>query len=374
MLDRVKVMREFAGVSGSLFLDLSAEHQQAWQSFQACAADEQFLDKVRAQSAQGLPFWIGNLLDTHSISPYLNPYQIVSVDGSQIYPDKHQGTCCFLINIGTVIFRYGKGQGSSSFSAEPFLFLENESDDQEAPSVDLVNGKREELEFLHGLSASLDAQEKNPELPLLFLFDGSLIFWHLESKEPKLRDLFLYKYCALLQKFYEAAIPLMGYISLPKSKDLIHLIRSHITNFSVKPTDRTAIIQHTVDSTIASFFLDEGCVTTLFQNNSPITELYPKHLRPWFCYYSTPQELVRLEFPQYVAHNKTLFLQSLQIVADQVLKGNGYPISTAEAHVQAVVRGPDREFFYHVLERHSIEQKKRIIVSQKSLKKRKMSL
>ena len=374
MLDRAKVIREFSLASGALFLDLSKEHEQAWNEYKKCSQDEQFLDKVKAYAISNIPFWRGNLLDSHQIYPVTDPYQIISVDGSQIYPDKHQGTNCFLINIGTVLFRYGKGQGASNFASEPFLFLDSDDHEKESMSVDMVNGKREELEFLHGFSASLDALEKHPELPLLFLFDGSLIFWHLDSKDTVLRDYFLQKYCVLLQKFYESMIPVMGYISLPKSKDLINLVRASLTDFKLKPQDRTAVVPHTVDTTLAGYFLEEGCITTLFQNNSPITALYPAHLRPWFCYYLSSHELVRIEFPQYIADNKKLFFQSVGIIADQINKGHGYPISTAEAHVQAVVKGPDREFFYHVLEKHSIEQKIRMISSQKSLKKRKMSI
>ena len=55
----------------------------------------------------------------------------------------------------------------------------------------VVNGKREELELEAGLLHALKLQKESPAAPVLFLFDGSLVFWHLESKEPGLKKYFL---------------------------------------------------------------------------------------------------------------------------------------------------------------------------------------
>ena len=39
-------------------------------------------------------------------------------------------------------------------------------------------------------------------MPFAFLFDGHLVFWHLESKEGNLKELFLNKYLSLLDQLY----------------------------------------------------------------------------------------------------------------------------------------------------------------------------
>ena len=374
MLDRAKVMRELGASSQKLFLDLSDEYEQAARAWQACVADTLCLQKVRAHPSYNLITWEGGLADAIEVSRWQEPYQVVSVDGSQIYPDKHQGTSCFLLNIGTVIMRYGVQDGGSHFSSEPFLFVEHENNDETARSVDVVNGKREEFEFQTGVRVCSALQEQNPEIPLLFLFDGSLIFWHLETKETVLKQYFLQTYCRSLQQLYERNIPIVGYISLPKSKDLVNLVRAHMTDFTAPASDRTKNLPHMVDTGIGRFFLEPGQRSTLFQSHVPIAAHYPTAVRPWFCYYATPHETVRIEFPQYVAQNAQMLERSLSLVADQVFKGNGYPVSTAEAHVQAVVKGPDREFFYHAVEKHGIDQKRQLLLSQKSLKKRKMSI
>jgi hypothetical protein len=374
MLDRAKVMRELSEQTGKVFVDHTDEYRNVVAEWEKLAADPFFLQKVEAFPSYSLSTWQAGIADTHAVIPFSKPYQVVSIDGSQIYPDKHQGTSCFLINIGTVILRYGQRQGSTFFSSEPFLFVGQDADDDMSRSVDVVNGKREEFEFKTGLDVCSSLKNEYLDMPLLFLFDGSLIFWHLESKEMALKQYFLERYCAILQGLYEQSIPVMGYISLPKSKDLVNLVRAHYTQFAPVLADRTQHFPHTTDALIARSFLEVGERSTLFESHVPITGSYPEHLRPWFCYYATQAELVRIEFPQYVVEDSALFEESFSIVADQVLKGNGYPISTAEAHMQAVVKGADRDFFYHALEKYSVHYKQRLIMSQKHMKKRKMSI
>jgi NurA-like 5'-3' nuclease len=79
---------------------------------------------------------------------------------------------------------------------------------------------------------------------------------------------------------------------------------------------------------------------------------------------------VRVEVPAWIAHDEEKLKVIGKIVFDQAQKGRGYPVCLAEAHEQAVIKGPDREFFYHVLQKAGIEQKQHYAISQKSLKKR----
>jgi len=375
MLDRAKVMRELSVESQNLFVDYSIEHQAAYAEWQKICRDALFLQKVEAHPTYALPTWNGDLKQVHKVTRFSKPYQVVSVDGSQIYPDKHQGTSCFLLNIGTAVLRYGMGQGTTLFSSEPFLFVGQDNDDEASGrSVDVVNAKREEFELKLGFETCERLREEHASLPLLFLFDGSLIFWHLESKETFLKQYFVNVYCQTLLQFFEKKIPVAGYLSLPKNKDLVNLIRASATDFSASVTERNQLFPHTIDAMLALMHLEEGERTSFFASTALIVGEYPAQVRPWFCYYATSAELVRIELPEYVVACPDLAEQALTIIADQVFKGNGYPICTAEAHIQAVVKGADREFFYHAVERYGIQQRKRLIMSQKNLKKRRMSV
>lgn len=74
--------------------------------------------------------------------------------------------------------------------------------------------------------------------------------------------------------------------------------------------------------------------------------------------------------PAWIARDEQRVDMIARIVIDQSNKGRGYPVALAEAHEQAVVKGPDREFFYHLICKLGMEQRQRVRVSQKSLKKR----
>ena len=81
-------------------------------------------------------------------------------------------------------------------------------------------------------------------------------------------------------------------------------------------------------------------------------------------------EIARVEIPAWIARDDAKVDKVARMILDQSIKGRGYPVAIAEAHEQAVVKGPDRDFFYHCIQKMSIEHKLRVAYSQKVLKKR----
>jgi hypothetical protein len=375
MLDRAKVLHELQSVSDKLFLDLSHEQEVARKAWQELSQDPLFQQKCKGSSLPwSVPTWNGDVNQSFKVQPLNIPYQVLSVDGSQVYPDKHQGISCFLLNIGTVVLRYGVGPGTTRLSTEPFVFVEQDFDSEIGNAVDIVNCKREEFELEKGLEQCILLRQEFPDLPLIFLFDGSLIFWHLEGKDPILKNYFLKKYEELLEGFYKNDITIAGYISLPKSKELVNLVRAQVSEFSGLNTQALDQVKHISDGTVARFFLENQTRSIVFENHAPVSETYPAHLKPYFFYYHAGSEIARIEIPAYVAHDSERVNLLISLVADQVKKGNGYPVAIAEAHEQAVVKGPDRDFFYQAIGKVSIEQRQRLIPSQKSAKKRRMNV
>lgn len=370
MLDRPKVMKELKESAARLFINLSSEFSLAQKIWEQIAHDPLFAQKVSDVKAPWLiPSWKDNLNDRFSTtSSQLLSYQVFSVDGSQIYPDRHQGTSCCLINIGSAALTYGTDQ-RVIFHSKPFVHIPDAFSDSDN-AIELVNCKRQELEFQEGIYLAEKLQQNLPTAPLLFLFDGSLIFWHLEGKEQTMKEMFVARYIQSLQKLYELQIPLAGYISLPKSKELVNLIRLQLAQFDPDNNKNYKLIEHLVDTHIAGFFLDSFERTTLFASNSGIVQYYPSHLKPYFFYLNLADEIVRIEIPAWLATNEQHVDILVQIIINQAQKGRGYPVCLAEAHEQAVVKGPDREFFYHMIQKIGYDYKQRINISQKSLKKR----
>ena len=368
MLNRTKLIRELQTISNDLFQDHSHEHQLAKKIWDLICADPTFANKIREiKTEYPLPGWQGKLGEAIPVEPITKNYCALSVDGSQIYPDKHQGTNCFLINTGSVLLSYGE-KPQVHIDSEPYVFTPSSSEDNFSITTELVNCKRQELEFQAGIE--LYAQAKNEQAVLLF--DGSLIFWHLDAKDQNLKDQFLNSYLTSLDELHQNNALVAGYISLPKSKDVVNLVRVVLENpnkFGCEISDQENI-NHMVDAAICSFFLPQFHRTIVFKSNASITKQYPEHLKPHFFYLHVGDEIGRVEVPAWIAKDETKVATIARVIIDQCQKGRGYPVVLAEAHEQAVVKGPDREFFYQLITKFGIERKRRINISQKSLKKR----
>jgi hypothetical protein len=376
MLDRPKLLKEFTKISDKLFLDTSHEYQLAQKVWEEIADDSTFAYKIKTlKSPWILPSWVGKLNETIPVAQINSPYAVLAVDGSQIYPDRHQGIACYLINVGFVQLAYGIVEEKPLLlESRPHIFLSHVESESESTvqdgSADAVNCLREEYELRAGFEQGLLLKEKMGNQPYAVLFDGSLIFWHLESKDEAIKEKFLSTYLHIMHQFFQARIPMASYISFPKSKELVNLIRVALCKFELEGCTEHKAVDHIVDAQVARFFLNQGERTIIFQNHSAISSLYPDHLKPHFFYLHVGQEVIRVEIPAWIAEDAEQVRVISEIIFDQAMKGRGYPVCLAEAHEQAVIKGPDREFFYHVLQKAGIEQKQRYAISQKSLKKR----
>lgn len=389
MLDRNKLVQLFDRVSDQLFSHLESDQLAlAVQTWEMVANNEAFSTRVaESESSFLLPAWRGELAQVIETSEKITDYMVLGVDGSQVYPERHlSGVGCFVINTGGCLLRYGQ-KSSVEFFSEPALFLpEKLSDDFGYFSLDMVDLKREALEFERAYNRSMDALKRLPRQagdlgrkPFVFLFDGSLIFWHLEGKPQDVRDAFLRVYLESLQKFYDKAIVMAGYISMPKSRELVNLLRIGLCRFdrancipchtACKDFPCEAVDQ-VIDAQLCQILLPKFARTTIFHSTSKIVESYPDHLKPVFFYLNVGNEIVRIEVPLWVSQDSTAIDLVCAVALDQVAKGCGYPVALAEAHEQAVIRGADRDFFYHVVSKRSIEHQRRVFLSPKSVKKR----
>lgn len=392
MLDRSKVLQALQTISNNLFTDHSDEIAVAHQVWDIICNDPEFAIKVAAANCPDLllPTWQGNLSDVYDVNPTLSNYSVTAIDGSQIYPDKHQGTTCYLLNIGTVHLAYGTGVARPvQLNSTPFVFT-GQDEDAFDNSQEMINCRRQALE----LQAGALFYSARPECPLkpqaktgvskdnLLLFDGSLIFWHLDSKDKNIQHYFLPKYFSALEQLTEQQTLFASYISLPKSRELTNLVRFYLREEITedahpeyfREAEMYRRIDHVIDTTLAHYILQQHQRTTVFYNHSAITQHYPEHLMPCFFYLHVGDEIARIEIPFWIAIDKTLTDRVAYIALNQSLKGHGYPVCLAEAHEQAVVKGPDRDFFYHIVQKLGIEQKKRISVSLKSMKKRRIGI
>src|SRR3990167_2828836 len=143
MLDRSKIVAALQQASQDLFVGFAQEIDIAGHVWHKISQDSSFASKIQSQKQPLLvPFWQGLLGEIVDIIPCKNNYSVVSVDGSQIYYDKHQGPPCFLINIGFIQLRYGLSGKAMQCGSEPILCTKLGADNDYG-SPDFVNMQRE---------------------------------------------------------------------------------------------------------------------------------------------------------------------------------------------------------------------------------------
>ncbi|MBI3978528.1 MAG: DNA double-strand break repair nuclease NurA [Chloroflexi bacterium] len=69
-----------------------------------------------------------------------------------------------------------------------------------------------------------------------------------------------------------------------------------------------------------------------------------------FFYLNAGDEIARVEVPPWVAADPVRLDLVHAVVADQVRRGEGYPVALAEAHEQAVLGDGDRDVFWELVE------------------------
>ena len=342
MLDRAKLITQLQANANKIIKQQDDELGLALKTWQIITTDSDFKNKLTNLSLPwSIPSWDGDLgMALHVRHEKIN-YTVVASDGSQIYPDRHMGSNYYLINTGVVILNYDQSS-SANFYSEPYFFTEI----NDGNIADYVDSKRHELEIADGFKIIRTNLNKNK--PVVYLADGSLLAWHLSGKGDNLCDQFLPTYFRQLQEFYLNKVPFIGYISLPNSKELVNLLRANLCDFGALGYESNQL-EKLVDADLMTIFLQPLHFTNWFKSNVTIAKDYPAHLRPYFAYCNTGNEIARIELPAWILSDNTLLKVCMQIVVDQVQKGYGYPVALSEAHQQAVIKSADRDFFYQII-------------------------
>ncbi len=321
---------------------------------------------------------------------------VASADGSQLFPDRHQVSSCYLLNLGWAVLSYGTGN-KPSFGSEPLLFYREEDmfwswgGRRTSVSAELVSIRRNLLEF-EKLFELASGELSTSGVPLVPIADGTLIFWYLEGTPSDFRENCLAKINSILEGFIDLKVPISGYISHPGSYDVVNLLRLGLCpedspdcsqcRCSLNQTQLSLLsdnelpcerITGVTDHLLYSDILKPGERSAIFESSSKVLESYGRH-RIAFFYINVGSEIARVELPVWAASDPVLLDLVHSAVWDQVLKGRGYPVSLSEAHEQAVVRSRDRDLFYSILRDLMVEHDIRVRLSAKGLSKLKPSV
>jgi hypothetical protein len=351
------------------------------------------LDGLKKKIEAGRTTWlvadiVEGLNKRHPLSPAPPDFTVLAADGSHIDVDRHQSTRCYLINIGSVVIRYGS-RPDASLASSPRLY----SDDKDLAITPTGGGREqpvegnilaakrsvEECHCLADLAANLPAGST-----ALALLDGTLILWGLEAYPDFVTDALLHggllKCLDAMKKLNkDHRLALASYISFPRSTDVVNVLRVAVCPNDIPDCDKQCppgkerdcdALAGVRDRDLFLSVLDRGERSALFISPSKIVkEHYGLH-RVYFFYLRVDNEIARIEVPQWVAENKDLLEMTHGLVFDQCRRGHGYPVALSEAHEQAVVTGADRENFRELVESTLIEEHLPTPASGKSLSKR----
>ncbi|HEV2917125.1 MAG TPA: DNA double-strand break repair nuclease NurA [Candidatus Babeliales bacterium] len=369
MLNYSKLIAALERQASDIFFHSPISYTLLQETWDYITHNESFVQRLQhAIIPWPIPRWQHKLDATHTIETYAKPYTILSVDGSQIYPDRHMGISCYMINIGTMVIPYQLPLVPLIMESEPYIFTHAEAIGESHASISIVNAQRLELELQQGYSTAMRIKSIAPHEPLLLLFDGSLIFWHLDDEHIK--ELFFVRYCTILQQLYDAGIICAWYISMPRTRDLMQLIKLALSDFNINNKEAYQMIEHYTDAALMQMHLSPNTYSTVFEHTGLLYMEYPAHVRPHFVYMHVGDEIARVEFPAWIVQDTTICTRLMQMVFDQVIKGQGYPVALAEAHEQAVIKGPDREFFYTTIEKIGLRYNQKPMMSRKSFRKK----
>jgi hypothetical protein len=361
----------------------------AQASFEEASANRAKLDEILQHNCSNA-FWpiaiplepFGNF---ENIDLYECEHSVVACDGSQIMPTQHEVHSCFLLNVGAVVLHYGEKSQAQLLS---FPYLYHRHDDL----YPLINQRRFHIDealvsFERGLkeleqSFELACAEAQKGHKVLTLVDGSLIPFNVDKHADGFQKNLLERFESQLESFSREKLPLIGYISHSRSSDLVNMLRVWNCPFpesrcklycgsineeefpcsQIWPlSDRQLLVSKLPKFARSNFFRSGSRWSTGLSHSNQIC----------FSYFNIGQEAARIEIPFWLLEDKSQLKFALSTLRTQIKKGQGYPISLAEAHNMAVIRQADRSHFYQLVTAELLREKQAGIgLSPKESKKR----
>jgi len=397
-LNLTDIASQVAGMAANFKQNNQKTQQQLLKAMAICIDCSNDLEWLKRKAVTSKTSWLiaqpVEKPNCHYPSPQPpDEFSIIATDGSQIDVDRHLSVRCYIINIGSVILKYGSNP-DAIISSLPSLY----SGDRDLVIVSPDGRGREQLVegTLLGIKRSVEECKQLASIaagvPIgnsaLALIDGSLILWNLVSKEyPEfvIEDLLNRGFIRCLDKIKklnkDRKVAVASYISFPRSTDVINTLRVAICHHEIPDCDRYCskivtgnrecdAVTGIRDRDLFSRLLANGERSALFTSQSSIVEKWYGNHRIYFFYLRADDEVARIEIPEWVVADKHLLNLTHGLLLDQCRRGHGYPVALAEAHQQAVVTSADRENFQRLIEMVLVEENLQLTTSAKNRSKK----
>ncbi|MFN8550915.1 MAG: DNA double-strand break repair nuclease NurA [Candidatus Obscuribacterales bacterium] len=373
MLDFTKVVQQIDSISRDSFIDTDAVQETIDNALaaldRAIRSPAEFT--TRLDENAGWVLWpvatpLEDIGVKHSLPVADDAYTVVAVDGSQIMPSHHEVHSCYLLNVGMALISYG-AKLPPRLETVPKLYSRPEDlyplVDRRRLHIDELYVSLErtimELEIL--TTACLEAKERG--LPVLALYDGSLLPWSVEKLPDGYQHTYIRRMSEALSTLEHNRIPIIGYLSHSRGADIVNCLRVLIC-----PYETSQCREHCGDLNEEDFpcskvwplsdrvlfkpHLNLNERSAVFLSGASVSKLLPREHRNCFSYLNVGEEIARLEFPRWLIGQDEQLHAAMSMILSQCQKGMGYPISLAESHHLAVIKGTDRDQFFELITRH----------------------
>lgn len=270
-------------------------------------------------------------------------YTAVASDGSEVPINEDFVFPYYIINIGFVALKYGKEHFFSANSQAKIYYEENELYEKFDGKNYIVRGELLSSKMLMEESKKLNKLLKNFHtigMPIISLFDGTLIQWEIGETNSEYKKNFLENFQLIFQTAEQLKSPIAGYISGTHSKDTIETIKLFLGMRNLDFDEYAfSLIK---DADLFDRILKKGYRSALFRSNAPILNFYRSPI--YYFFLNVGSETVRVEIPEFIATNKTLLEMTCSLILSQTDKGKGYPVILKEAHEQAVIKNSEKNF------------------------------
>lgn len=302
-------------------------------------------------------------------------YTALATDGSQIPLDRHAVAPCFLLNVGEIALHYGTNERPRLSSNATLHYKDEdiyggEGGGDAVPLSEKIVANRRLLAESAAL-AQLIAQHH--DRTAIALVDDPLIVWTPTGETEAAQKQVIDEFCKMLDAGRTVGIPVAGYVSRPGHKDVVGALRLTLCEDGCAhgPTDVCGQLSRLTDAALFAALLPApGDRSPVFGSNARSLDLYPPPQRVRFFYLHVGAEIARIEIPQWVADDAALLNRVHVLAFDQARKGQGYPVALSEAHERAVVRAPERDAFFQLVENAFVRERLPALQTRKAVAKR----
>ncbi|MBV9850775.1 MAG: DNA double-strand break repair nuclease NurA [Armatimonadetes bacterium] len=300
-------------------------------------------------------------------------YTALATDGSQIPLDRHAVAPCYLLNVGEIALHYGSGERPRLTSKATLHYKDDEVYQEGGEGVPLSDKIIANRRLLAESAALADLIRENQGRCALALVDDPLILWTPQGESEAEQRRVIDEFCQMLKAAAQADTPVAGYVSRPGHKDVVGALRLTLCpeNCPHDAKSPCAALASLTDAQLfAALLTRPGDRSPVFGSPARVLSLYPADQQIAFFYLNAGTEIARVEIPQWVEDDPQLLDRTHVLCHDQAGKGQGYPVALSEAHERAVVRAPERDAFFRLVEAAFVRESVPALTTRKALAKR----